>query len=213
MAVVLTAIICISCSKKSIINPSKKMEQIYYTQEGSRYILKTVSLTNAFTEAAARNTAFGVCVYTDTAPTLDRYSIGVKSVKKIIPVSASLSAISTVSGNVIVDIESTYYTTVRGINGLVGAIPSFDNMKPLSKMSPLVDNVFYTNTNFYGYKIKYGQVVLSDVDFMSPQGGLSFMFTSNLAFAYTNSYLLMSNISIPADSYSIAIVFTYFELQ
>lgn len=211
--VVLFTTIIFSCSKKNNVNPStNNMEQIFYTQEGSRYILKTVSRNLTFVEAANSNYYPLICINSIDSANGPFY-LSMTTDKRIIPVTASFSARSTGAGGSIVDIQSPYYALFRGNTGLTGFSNSTDNIVPLSKSSPIVERVFYTSNNFYNYNFKYSQSVYCNNDFISTQGGISLIFTPSLSFAYSGVAFGLNTISTTPDSYYATVVFTYFELQ
>jgi len=205
----------ISCKKENInsIN-NKNMEQFYYTQEGKVYVLKTVSIKNTFTEIGINS--YYALVHVNVPPNTNfesRLTIGLNTTKKIIPVRACFSANETGSGSgeALLDIQSVYYSLIRDNHAVNGNYNSTDHINALTKMSPLTEKAFYTNDNFYGYNIKYGESVLSDNDFIDTSSGLIFYFTPSLALALNN--FVINNISTVAGNYFTCVTFTYFELQ
>lgn len=207
---ILLLLSCLSCNKKNI-NPSKKnMQQLYYTQEGKPYVIKTVSRKYNFAESFANFYYALVYVNNVNTPT-DKFTLALTTSKKIIPIKACFTAGSVSLGTPILDIQSVYYSLIRGNNALVGTYDSYDHLSAITKMTALAERQFYSSDNFYGYSIKYGEAVLCENDFINPSGGCAFYFTPSIAMALNN--FVQANITTTPDTYSSNVTFTYFELQ
>jgi len=210
ICLIVIGIITISgCSKKEV-SPcqSTTMKQIYYTQEGKPYVIKTVTRQSSGTYAVPTGLGTSVIINMDSIPITTQYlTISLSTPRKIIPVSCSFSLSQ--GGGVApdVDVQSVYYGMTRGN---VPNYDSWDHMSAISKMIPLANKIFYASNQLYGYNVFYNQAVLTESDFIDMTGGVIFFFGPELSNALTNTS--MGGATIPAVAFRSNVVFTYFEL-
>lgn len=200
-------LILFSCKKEDLQPSNKKMEQIYYTQEGKPYVLKTISKTGDYTAFVPFSTGFNVFVNLNAPTALaTAVSLQTNTPKRIIPVMGTFSLIKTSDSSTYANISSPYYFTYFGDF----STREFASLRALGKMNPLIDRLFFSDTKNYAYNARYGEAVFATDDFLNPSAGLIVSFNTDLAGALTATG---QTFSIAADTYKIAITFTYFELQ
>lgn len=209
IAIVAICIIFQSC-KKEINNPSssKTMKQLFYTEEGSAYIVKTVT-KNLMGQVIADPINYQLIANVNQPVSASLATIQVTTPKRIIPVCANLAFVST-AGVTTANISSVYYGAIRGN---VPNENAYDQQSSQAKMFPLVDQIFYTTNNLYAYNVRYTQAVFTDSDFIDVSAGVSFYFQSDLAQALTIMPNGGSLVVIPAGTYYISETFTFLELQ
>lgn len=205
MAIGVIAILTTSCKKVTVVCPenNEPMKQVFYTQEGKKYVLKTVSKV-LDDQPGGPYDATPVLVFNSPGFSENPFRVLVDSPRKIIPISCTATARNT-SGTVI-DITSCYYALIR-------TTVSYDHLQGISKSIPLIDSQYYTNENFYSYNFRYTQAVYSESDFIDPNGGLQLYFVNNKTDAL-GGWTSASAPTMPAGSaFRTVVIFTYFELM
>jgi hypothetical protein len=189
------------------------MEQIYYTQEGHGYVLRTVSqnprafstpgTTRGVVQVRVNNTA---TIYPDP-PYGANSTININTTKKIIPVQA----FAVITGNVtpVVDIASVYYFPIRGIEAPF--VNSYEHFRSLGKTLPLTTRIYDDTEENYHHNFMYGQAVYNDSDFIDPTSGITFVFVNRQSMAMTNGTIDF-HYEIPVGDYYQSMIFTYFEM-
>ncbi len=209
IAIVAICIIFQSC-KKEIIHPSssKSMKQLFYTEEGSIYVVRTATKNSVLNVLAGpAGIDINVAINTTTIPLTTDLPIFVSTSKKIIPISLNMAAVS--QANVItIDIASVFYTMVSGPG--VGSL-SYVQGPSQSKMFPLVDRIYYTSNSLYAYNVMYNQIVFSDSDFIDTTPGLGLYYSPDRASAMTGR--ATPTITLAAGTYDFSTTFVYLELQ
>lgn len=201
-------IFLISCKKENIsINKKMANERIFYTQEGTGYVLKSI---NKFTEAyvIAAPTSLTSTIYCNPTPLVGNnfFDITFQTTKRIIPISFSFQAMDIVTGIVEVD-QLTPYIKIFNSDATINNY--YRNAIP--KIYPYVQRNFYTSLNLFNYQIQYNQLVFSDNDFAFTQDMLIIIPSSNFAEAVIfNS--LSGFATMQPGTYNIYESFTYFEM-
>jgi hypothetical protein len=189
------------------------LEQLYYTQEGKPYILKSVTKNFASFIPGSDITFNPLLDVNVNLPTINNkpWAIGITSPKKIIPLFCTFSACEVVTGLVQANISSPFYQVLLGN----GTITGYYGVKAISKGLAMIDRLFFSNNQNYAFNIRYGQIVYSVDDFISPSSGLLISFTNNLANAITitPTPVTESIKLLNAVNYSTCVTFLYFELQ
>lgn len=208
---IILGIICLnflSC-KKEIINPTKSMNQIFYTQEGSPYIIKTATFNVDNEALVAPLSVSPTVLLNDSSTNSSLGNLSITTKKNIIPISLSMAVrdVFAVAPGIIVDITSPYYFGVRGVTPILENAP--DAQLPLSKMIPLIDRIFFTDSANFGFNVRYGQAVFSDGDFIDVKSRMFISFTSEQATALT---FTQDGFTIPIGTYDGNMTFIYFEL-
>jgi hypothetical protein len=205
--IAMVAISFFSCKKEEVTITEIKsctMKQIYFTEEGSAYVLKSIT-KNLRAEVFAAG-GYELAVHINTPVTGSQPSkLEFTTAKRIIPVIATLAIVDSYSsGNPLVDISTSYYWSLRGSS------LSFDGQPSQTKLYPLVDEMFYTSVNFYNYNVRYNQAVFNDGDFIDASTGIILSFVSSKA----NAFAAVSTVPIvAAGTYDCSVNFLYFELQ
>lgn len=204
--VALTAIciLFLSCKKEEKQINSNPMKQLFYTQEGNPYILKTANKTSVLSIAAPQVLYKQVIFNSESLGAFPEQSIGISAVKKIIPVSYTISAFLNAAGTLNANISECYYITYYA------STSSTKNRSCLAKSVPLIDRVFYTDDANHGYSFRYSQAVYSDTDFLDTDN-LTLYMVNTLDRAMCFQYDQASP-SLAAADYTLAITFTYFEM-
>lgn len=186
------------------------MEQIYYTQEGIPYTLKS---TSKLTTAVIANpvTDFLKMLVAINPPAagpgvLDWQFIEVKTSRPIIPIMYNVGMV-TAAGTVGADISAPYYGFTRD-----GSVQT-NNLIPLSKMSPVLSLMDFSDFVNFHYGCKYGQAVFSEGDFITTQGECRFPFFPMQVFGMNRVFPASADMVVPNGTYQVAITTTYFELQ
>jgi hypothetical protein len=192
----------------------KSEPQIFYTQEGKAYILKTATKYIAgYVVAAPPHSVNAFVEINAAAINTNPDALSLQTNKPILPVSFSVcmnDVTVPLSPVVVTDITSPYYIFARVMPG----IPTFldpDGHKAISKMIPLIDRVFFTSNLFYGYNVKYNDFIPNDSDFLIIQGLSYLYFQPSLANALTG-YAPSNTLPVGTTLLNATIVFTYFEL-
>jgi hypothetical protein len=190
------------------------MQQIYYTQEGTAYVLRTASTMSDVSIPVDSEGAIIVAINNtgeDIMPGYDNSIIEVITSKKIIPVGAYLSW-ATASAT-IVDISAFFYLMMEGKTA------PFNNSNihwsAMGKMMPLLEknDIGITNPNSYHYNVRYGQAVFNDNDFIDPSIGLSLIYCEVQSGMLTQGASSSDiTFNLPADDYTYGLIFTYFEM-
>lgn len=188
------------------------MQQIYYTQEGTPYVLKVQ--TNRFNYDFGGVADSGTLEVTVngamTGQSDDQFRLDIKTNNPIIPVMCVYGCNDGTASPIIryADIMSVYYSFHEVTFNAI----SQRHLAPLTKMAALVDRIYFTDTDHYAYSLKYGQVVLTANDFIPVNGICGFKFKPFMSDAFDND---ATEITIPAlvNNTQIGISFLYFELQ
>ncbi len=180
-----------------------------YTSDGREYQIKTAS-----------NLSQGIINYTGQfVPFSKRVMVNYKALlpevlhintnKKIIPLSFNISAFTQSTGANFLDVSNCYsFARSGGGLSILG-----DYLKYLAKTFPLVQRVFYTNSNFNNFILPYKNLVFHSGDFISVADETSIYFTDSLAgsmLADTNGSVISVSIFGRVTQTSL---FTYLELQ
>jgi hypothetical protein len=200
-------LLLVSCQRKDIITPSKKMEQIFYTQEGKPYILKSVTKNRPSFTGVFNFTYPELRVNFNTSAGLLPGSTDIDTPKKIIPISASLGIYDLTLGDVAIDITTPFYSVVNGF----GTSNGFYGQRAQAKILPLIDRSFFNDLTHFAYSVKYGQSVYCLEDFIPTSDGLLISFNYSQAIGLTNQNPGIIS-SDPTHTYSSSLVIVYFEL-
>lgn len=196
--------------KNANVSPStnNKMQQVYYTQEGQPYVLKTV--TKNVSPYASGNIAAYPTLYVNWDQGVDTAfpnAINITTSKKIIPLYATFSAIKISDSTVFIDIATPFYYVLLGD----GSMGSYSGVKSLSKMLPYVQRSYFTDNSHFSYINNYGSVVYSLDDFLNVSSKLYVAFELSQAWALTgrnSNYIRFT----AGTNYSTSVTITYFEL-
>lgn len=185
----------------------KKQERLYYTQEGSAYVLKAESKNNF--SSVAIDTSFSWYMYINYPSNLNLadYQLNIRTEKRIIPLMSYLAYIDTSNGEEVVNIAAVYY-------GLyIGSAASFKHQKALMKIFPYVQCIFNTSNNLFNYQLEHDKVLFSNEDFIDTSSPIRLTIERNMTAGFTSIALVAgTEISIPAASYSISVGFLYYEM-
>ncbi len=199
--VVMTALFLTSSTVKN-----KKMVQIFYTQEGTPYVLRTVTkYTPNIAIGLGSGVQFAVKFNTSALAVAEYTSFQIYTQKRVIPVMFNASMQTYLDDELWVNIASPFFSMTRQ------TAMKQDYAKAASKMWPMVEMIMYTNNANYNYGIKYGQTVLSDSDFVEVTQGCEFHPKALLAEGLTH-YLGAVFPGQPAGNYNFGLTFCYFEL-
>jgi len=190
------------------------MKQLYYTQEGQSYILKSQSkrFVHDFGEMGESGDIEVVVNGPITNQSNERFRLDFKTDKPIIPVQCCYGAVKVVGGTRYVDVMSVYYS----FHDVDFDIVNNQHLPGLTKMVPCVQAIYYTSNSHYAYGIKYGQTVLSTTDFIPCTGRAGFKFKNFMADSFTDD---ADAVTIPivspatVNEVQVDITFLYFELQ
>jgi len=188
------------------------MDKTYYTTEGNKYILKSV--TKNINNLTLIANIFCVPTLHVNRPEIEPFIINapneasVITPKKIIPLSCTFSAISINIGNLIrADVISPFWFVL-----LPDLVNNYIGVKALSKFSPVINRSYFTNTAFFAYNTDYNSISVSVTDFINTSPGLIVRFCDNLAGALTGM-VNVDFITLNPDSYRTSVTFLYFELE
>lgn len=190
------------------------MKQIYYTQEGTPYILKTSTYFNpAYLLIAPNRLIPVVMVNFPTGYSTSNFgSFQVSTGKKIVPVSYSFSAVVDIVLEPVstVDVGSVYWVAQNGNQAGTVFTTDIKSKQVLAKLYPLANRVYYSNNLNYNYSLAYNQAVLSDNDFLEANNPLGIAFFEKLSYCMTASGDYSG--IVPGGTYKVAGTFTYFEM-
>jgi hypothetical protein len=189
------------------------MNNIYYTQEGTPYILKSISKNIPNWSSITGTIAPNVFVNINSDNSGVAYIIDLKTSKKIIPISLSFAALDNSNLSIFANVTSPYYACFRNKTTILNPLKStFEQLRPLGKIIPFIDRPFFTDNQNFFYNVKYNDSVFSDVDFITPVGGFFIEFTSNQVDALTSNPSSIGFIPFVAGPfYNTSITFCYFE--
>ncbi len=201
----IACIVLLSCKKENIAK-SNSMKNIFYTQEGNAYVLKvaTKNLTGQVV-AAPINSFPNVQLNNTPSVTFAGNILQFDCTKKIIPVQLNASLIDEATSFVTVDVQSVYYDVLKSLGAA-----SYLHQPSMVKLIPYVDRIYYTDDNHYGYNVRYGQAIFSDVDFMDVNSVTTLRYKPSLAQGLINTATGFT--LVPAATYSCSITFIYFEM-
>lgn len=201
------AIVAMTVLSSSTNVKNKEMQQIYYTQEGNAYVLKTVTkYTRSVALVSGNQLGFVVTFNNSPFTPPDYTSFKIVTNKRIVPVMFFAGMEGAVSNDVSVNISTPYFIMQRS-----GTFKT-DYLKALSKMIPNINMIMYTDNGNYGYGLKYGQSVLSDQDFIEVTQGCDFFIADILGYAMVGRQH-NPTILTPSGNYNLGISFAYFEMQ
>jgi hypothetical protein len=187
------------------------MKQVYYTQEGHSYILKSINKDINVTFAGATgiiNTVGVNLTAAEKAAIVNQTFLFVDTGKKIIPLSYTFSAFNLPVPNTVASNTVKCYYDI----GSWGGGAKYNKYKTtLAKTVPYIERIYYTDDLFHAYTVQYNQLVFSDEDFIETSQGLGVRFTGTLTQAMTGQ--VVESESLAAGQYAITITFTYFEMQ
>jgi hypothetical protein len=183
------------------------MQQILYTQEGSKYIIKTANKFSVISLAAPENVQIFAMIKPDGNFPPDYYNLVVNTSKKIIPIGFTFSVIE--SGVFPHADISSVFCYIQYNAGSTPRPPS--NTTYLSKMAPYVYTDYFTNNNYYAYRYKYKDIIYSDSDFTETSNSIN-IFTSTQQGAMTGLGAPTDIITVPIGSHHVMLTFTYFEM-
>lgn len=200
-------------------------EKIYYTQEGSPYLLRGATRTIPVLTPATFDTFMGVIFNPQNSSTnwntlSPNGFIEIENANKpIVPISFNYQV---VHSNILLpgtaftlaNLQLPYYMIQykfdpTGLQGL-----NWNNLKALSKMTPLINIIEadpVTGTLVYG--VRYDAVSLANDDFIEIQGSAACLFQQSAANAFTGKPVAF-HIADPTPGFTtIVMTCTYFELQ
>jgi hypothetical protein len=195
-------------NKKSMYtNPNAKL---FYTQEGSPYILRSISVNAAVTLAVQTNINLSVMVNFDSAIVAALPLVmGFNTSNKIIPISYNFSALDNVAPyTTVADISTSYYFVGDGVN--TGVLPNYK--KPFAKSVPYIDRIYYTSQFFYNYNIRYNDILFADEDFIDASQKVVITFSPDLPGATVGIRTNANTAPLPAATYNISISMLYYEM-
>lgn len=175
-------------SINSIGQPNKqnKMEQVYYTQEGKPYVLKTANivLLNQVIPVLP-NVKYSVRFQQDAIPDplLNPLCVAmpIQASKAVVPLMLFYSVFDNAGLAQIATVATPYYSSTP-------PLPIGNQIKTISKILPNVELIFRlaaNPTNFIQHGLKYNQVVLSDDDFTTINPFAQFSFSPNYSGAFS----------------------------
>jgi len=181
--------------------------QLFYTEEGKTYRIRTISKTLQFING--NPSIPQPLVYINPDPlfpvTSLPYIISFETPKKIIPIQLNFGVVTSTS--ILIDISSVYYSVYRGLLSNL----SNDQIKPLCKIAPLIQRIFYTSESFYGYNFRYTNALFTEADFINTNGITTLNFVSELSGALNNQP--STALLLPLGAMKSTITFSFFELQ
>jgi hypothetical protein len=185
------------------------MQRIFYTQEGSKYIIKTANkYTFPVNIVAPANIQIFAMIKPDGTHSSGYNNITINTSKKIIPIGFTFSLIESGVYNT-VDISSVY-TSIMYNQGLTPRPAS--NSTYLAKMIPYVKTDFFTNNLLYAQRYKYEEIVYSDSDFTETSNSITIFSSMSQSGALTGLGTIEDQLQIPIGNYNGMITFTYFEM-
>jgi hypothetical protein len=200
----IACIFLLSCKKENIAK-SNSMKNIFYTQEGSAYVLRVATKNLTGQATGAINSFPNVQINNTPSIAFAGNTLQFNSDKKIIPVQLNASLIDEATNFVTVDVQSVYYDVIKSL----GAV-SYQHQPAMIKLIPYTDRIYYTDDNHYGYNVRYSQAIFSDVDFLDVNSVTTFRFKPSLAQGLINTATGFT--VIPAATYSCSVTFIYFEM-
>lgn len=181
------------------------MNNTLYTQEGSAYVIKSITTSDIITSLVDLQVDTAVGVNTDYSANIG--NIRLNTTRKLIPLSYTFSVILGAAGHAVtVDIQTPYYLASNTTELIV------KYRTCLAKAVPYVQRNYYTDNLNYNLISRYNQVIYSDNDFIDVNSPFFLYFQGNLAAAmvalgYTDI------ITIPAQRYLYTVTFVYAEFQ
>jgi hypothetical protein len=209
---------------KQLFTNNNPKQRIFYTQEGTPYVIRRFTQVMPNIINATGMTVFLVAVFNPANSTSNWFTrspfgaVAIQSNKPVVPIMFDWMVVGEMAGPprtfpVIANLQLPWYCVQDQFDPSGGG-GNYQNLKALAKMSPMIEMIESdpaTITSIYG--LKYGQAALQDDDFMEVQGSAAFIFTQSAANAYCN---LPEPIAIPdnaLNAYFPVITFSYFELQ
>jgi len=186
---------------------------IFYTQEGSPYVLK-VQTYSTINRAASTFPLVVQINLPENAPVSTQPSVLVFDTPNwILPLQCNFTLAQTGTSIMIANISSCYYNFTRTFNGVLLNTQNTDILSGFSKSIPHINRIFFTDNNNYAFNIRYNQIYLSQKDFIDPnEAQIRFKPNLNSSLLSTNSAFGIDNISIPPGNYDSNMTFLYFEL-
>jgi len=183
-------------------------QNIFYTQEGNQYILKTANKFTNIVGLAPQIISADIYVNVPMSITPGLFDLLVSTNRKIIPLSYSLSVLEFDLEVVTIDISTPYMVVAN--TGTSQYNSEFRNS--LNKKYPYINRNFYTSNNFYNYFLQYNQLVFSENDFINSSTSLTITPMSTLAEANTSIQAGQNPEILIAGNYIVNSSFNYFEL-
>lgn len=194
-------------------------QRIYYTQEGTRYILKRAS------QRIPLFNGVGIPLYlvaefvsqnalSSWASAQPNSSISiVNATRPVIPIMLNYMALDGTIGpgstNTLCNYQLPYYTFQTSV--VPTGQPSLQNLKPLVKMMPIIDMIEADpSSQTIAYGCRFDVPTFADDDFIEVQGSAAFIFDSSAANAFNG---LPNFIELSDTNVSATISILYFELQ
>lgn len=211
---------------KIIFGNNNPKAHIYYTQEGTPYLLRrVVRKIERFTVIPGTNDhIYLVAVFNPQNSVSNWLTISpngsieiTQTQNKVIPVMFNFQMVQIDSSLIginptVANLQLPYYSLQTDFSTLGGT--EFNHLNALSKMAPLVEMIeadVTTGNVTLAYGCKYGQANFQDNDFMPVQGSAAFVFDMSSA----NSWTARPQYVTIASTFDVVgeISFTYFELQ
>lgn len=208
----LALIFLFSCQNKKF-NQSKKMDQLFYTEEGQAYKVKVVNkYTSPVTFGGSVNGYLSVNINRDPLSGNNQYfGIDFNTTRKIFPVMASLSFVQAIVDTEIVAMSTPYF--IPAIGNATSTVQAYNHMAGMSKIHPFVTRNFFTSQQIFSYAVRYDAVQLASSDFLDTQTGLLMQFNTNYWAAIAFDQAGNEIVTVPAGVYSVGVTFIYLELQ
>lgn len=213
-----------SVTPKVLFGNNNPNSRIFYTQEGTPYLLKrTARKIERFTIIPGTNDhIYLVAVFNAQNSVSDWLTISPngsieinQAQNKVIPVMFNFQLVQIDSSLIginptVANLQLPYYSLQTDFSTLGGK--EFNHLNALSKMAPMVEMIEADSSHItLAYGCKYSQAVFEDTDFMAVQGSAAFVFDTSAANAWTARPQYIT-IASPFDVVG-EISFTYFELQ
>lgn len=201
-----------SCTVTKKLTNKKFMNQVYYTEEGAVYKLRTISDAAFFQVLpASPNLSLSVGVNLPPNTVSPVGNLRLNTSRKIIPLMFSAGMTDLIANLQIANIQRVFF---RVSDSTGATLPNSVTvlMKNIANMGYETNNLF-DSPNEHLYGIKYNQCVYKESDFLQFSSSSSIDFTRTLAESLSATNLIVNQIPYPASTYSYGFSFLYFELQ
>jgi hypothetical protein len=187
------------------------MKQLYYTEEGMPYIIRSCSRYEQIENYAGGSMIPFIYINRDhTGYTEEQASpaIRINTSNKIIPVLYSLGIYQETPQAYSTNFRTPFFTCETGLGA--GAAFTTDLFSSLNKIGGIAEREYVTDEQNFSWNLKYTQAVLSASDFIEPSNGVQFAAVQNIAPALTGFNQLLG---VNADTLVVVgASFIYFEL-
>lgn len=190
--------------------------RVYFTQEGTPYVLKRAAQTIPAYAPIVENIYF-VAVFNGQNDTITWKTTNPNGTilidncpNSIVPVMFNLHMIERLTGFVQASFALPWYFTQSNYSLTTG---DFKNLKPLAKTTAQVELIQANGGNSYIYNTKLDKISLVDDDFIEANGSIAVIFEYMPCHAYTNRPFPFPVVAPAASPVDIAMTVTYFELQ